>query len=75
MPWLLTVMAQPLLTHNGVLVMVALGALSVSTVVGHAAAYARGVAITIPIAMHCPKVHGCWATTGCFPLCPSHTFC
>ena len=44
-------MAQPLPIHSGALVMVALSALSVSTVVVHAAAYARIVAIAIPIAM------------------------
>ena len=75
MPWLLTVMAQPLPTSGDALLTVALGALSASIVVGHAATYARVVAVAISIAMYCPKVHGCWATTGCFHMCPSYVFC
>ena len=68
-------MVRPLPTCGAALVMVALGALNVSTVVSHAAAYAKGIAVAMPIAMHYPKVLGYWATTGCFPMCPSHAFC
>ena len=44
-------MAQPLPTHGGALVMVALSALSVSIVVVHSAACARVFTIAIPITM------------------------
>ena len=75
MPWLLTVIAQPLPTYGGALLTVALGALSVSIVVGHAAAYAGVATAAISIAIYFPKTHGCWAAMGCLPMCPSHVFC
>ena len=55
--------------------MVALGALSVSIVVGQAATCARVVAVAIYIAMYRSKVHGCWAAAGCFSVWPSQQSC
>ena len=51
MPWLFTIIAQPLPAHVGALLTVALSALSISTVVVHAAACTRVDAIAIPNAM------------------------
>ena len=61
---------EPKANTYGALLMVSLGALSASIVVGHATAYARVVAAAISVAMYYPKVHGYWATTGCFPVYP-----
>ena len=70
-----TVIAQPLLIYASLIL--ALGAFSVSIVVGHATTCARVVvvAIAICIAMYCSNVHRCWAIAGCFPVWPSHTLC
>ena len=60
-------MAQPLPTCA--LITIALGALSVSIVVGHAATYSRVVSVTICVSMYHSKVHGYWAAADCFSVC------
>ena len=52
-------MAQPLPTYGGALSTIALGALSVSIVIGHTNALGRVIAAAISIALYCPKVYGC----------------